>query len=247
MNKLCVISMSGGLDSSTLAMKAIEDGYTILPININYGQKNEVEQQSFRNIWKWFFTGNFSDLVLEPIEIDLTTVMKTSLETWQKLRDNGTMSSQTDMEFYTPSRNLLFTTMAAVIGEVAALATSRTELKIGLGIHKHTEYDRDYWDITPEFINKLNAVFSLNDCMDVSMYSPYANETKASIVRDAIRLKVPYLMTWTCYDPQIDQRDNGIVYKPCLKCEACIERETAGKEAGVIDINKYNLTIDQKG
>jgi 7-cyano-7-deazaguanine synthase in queuosine biosynthesis len=52
MDKLCVISMSGGLDSSTLAFKAIEDGFTILPININYGQKNAVEQHSFENIYK---------------------------------------------------------------------------------------------------------------------------------------------------------------------------------------------------
>jgi len=244
MNKLCVISMSGGLDSSTLAMKAIEDGYTILPININYGQKNEVEQQAFNNIYEWFFKRNFPDEVLEPIDVDLTAVMKTSLETWQKLRDNGTMAAQTDMEFYTPSRNLLFTTMAAVIGEVAALATGQTELKIGLGIHKHTEYDRDYWDITPAFIEKLNEVFALNDCMRVSMYAPYAEETKDKIVEDTIRLHVPYKMTWTCYDPVIDQRDNGKVYKPCLKCEACIERQTAGNKADVPDINQYSTVID---
>jgi 7-cyano-7-deazaguanine synthase len=244
MKKLCIISMSGGLDSSTLAMKAIEDGFTILPININYGQKNKVEQQAFRNIYKYFFKRNFKEDILEPINIDLTSIMKTSLDTWQSLRDNGTMASKTDMEFYTPSRNLLFTTIAAVIGEVAALATGNTEIKIGLGIHKHTQYDRDYWDITPEFVEKLNQVFALNDCMKVSMYTPYAESNKSCIVQDAIRLGVPYKMTWTCYDPIMKETPNGIKCEPCLKCEACIERQSAGELIEVHDINKYVTVID---
>jgi 7-cyano-7-deazaguanine synthase in queuosine biosynthesis len=182
--------MSGGLDSSTLAMKAIEDGFTIMPININYGQKNKVEQLAFKNIYS-FFKRNFGDQVLDPVDIDLTTVMQTSLRTWQRLRDSGIMSKETDMEFYTPSRNLLFSTIAAVIGEIASLATGMKELKIGLGIHKHTEYDRDYWDITPEFVTRLNNLLELNDCMKVEMYAPYAQVTKDMIVLDAIRLGLP--------------------------------------------------------
>jgi 7-cyano-7-deazaguanine synthase len=232
--------MSGGLDSSTLAMKALEDGFTILPININYGQKNEVEQVAFKNILE-FFKYNFSNKVLDPVDIDLTTVMNTSLNTWQKLRDNGTMSKETDMEYYTPSRNLLFSTIAAVIGEISALALELKELKIGLGIHKHTQYHRDYWDISPEFVNRLNYLLELNDCMRVSMYAPYADNTKDEIVKDAIRLGLPYEKTWTCYNPIKKISSNGIFYKPCLKCEACQERALAGEKAGLSDINIYSI------
>jgi 7-cyano-7-deazaguanine synthase len=232
--------MSGGLDSSTLAMKAIEDGFTIMPININYGQKNKVEQLAFKNIYS-FFKRNFGDQVLDPVDIDLTTVMQTSLRTWQRLRDSGIMSKETDMEFYTPSRNLLFSTIAAVIGEIASLATGMKELKIGLGIHKHTEYDRDYWDITPEFVTRLNNLLELNDCMKVEMYAPYAQVTKDMIVLDAIRLGLPYELTWTCYNPVITSTPKGIKYKPCLKCEACHERQSAGEKAEVFDINNYSI------
>jgi 7-cyano-7-deazaguanine synthase len=232
--------MSGGLDSSTLAMKAIEDNFTILPININYGQKNEVEQLAFRKIID-FFKRNFDDKILDPIDIDLTSVMDTSLKTWQYLRDSGTMSKETDMEYYTPSRNLLFSTIAAVIGEIAALALDLKELKIGLGVHKHSQYDRDYWDISPEFINRLNQLLELNDCMQVSMYAPYANNTKDEIVNDAVRLGLPYEMTWTCYNPVKKINLNGTFYKPCLKCEACKERALAGEKANVLNINRYTI------
>lgn len=46
---------------------------------------------------------------------------------------------------------------------------------------------------------------------------------------------VPYEDTWTCYDP-VEARG---IFEPCLKCEACIERQAAGDAAGVPNINDY--------
>ncbi len=234
--KICTISMSGGLDSSTLAYKAIEDGYIILPINIDYGQKNIIERQAFQNVLKEI-QSKFPNDVLDEVDIDLTKVLESSLEVYQRLRDTQEVKDATDMEFYTPSRNLLFSTLAAVIGEIAAIASGITEIKIGLGIHKHETYTRDYWDISPEFVSRLNDLFKLNDCMAVEMYAPYAKKTKDEIVRDAIRLGVPYKLTWTCYSP-ILVADS---YLPCHVCEACIERQKAGEKAGIKDINDYEV------
>ena len=31
------------------------------------------------------------------------------------------------------------------------------------------------------------------------------------------------------------------LYEPCLKCEACLERQTQGEKAGVDDINDYEI------
>lgn len=244
--KLCVISMSGGLDSTTLCMKAIEDGYTVLPINIKYGQKNAVEKIAFKKIAK-FFKRNFEDQFMDPIILDLESMLETSLGLYQKIRDSHQVKNATEMEFYTPSRNLVFSTLAAMIGEIAAIASSETEIKIGLGIHKHQEYDRDYWDITREFVNRLDYLFKLNDCVKISMYSPYVDVPKSQIVNDAIRLGVPFEDTWTCYDPQEDILNGGQFIKtfiPCLKCEACVEREQAGQQAGVKDINKYSIVYN---
>ncbi len=235
-DKLCVISMSGGLDSTTLAYRALKDGYTILPININYGQKNIVEQKAFKNVYQ-HMKDKYPNWVLDPVDIDLTTVLESSLALYQSIRDSGQVEEATEMEFYTPSRNLLFSTLAAMIGEIAAIASGITEVKIGLGIHKHTTYGRDYWDITPEFVNKLNDLLALNDCMKVSMYAPYAKVTKDQIVLDSINLGVPMELTWTCYDPQLV---NGI-YLPCHKCEACVERQTAGDKASYPHINEYEI------
>jgi 7-cyano-7-deazaguanine synthase len=179
---------------------------------------------------------------MTPIKINLNSILESTFSLYANQRDQGVVEDQTGFEFYTPSRNLLFSTIAAVVGEVAAISKNIKEIKIGLGIHKHSDniYSKgDYWDITPEFANRLNKVFELNDCVSVSLYSPYADQTKEAIVRDAITLGVPYKLTWTCYDPvQVDNE-----YRPCLKCEACLEREQAGERAGILDINDYVVSI----
>ena len=244
MSKICIVSMSGGLDSTTLAAKALNDGYTILPVNFNYGQKNIIETQAFKNIYK-FFQDKYPGKILPVVEVDLSSILDSSLKLYQTIRDSGTVAAKTDMEFYTPSRNMVFTTISAMLGEIAAFAGEYTSIEIGLGVHKHTIYDRDYWDISPEFVHRMNEVFKLNDCLDVKMYAPYANTTKSDIVKDAIKFELPYNQTWTCYDPETEDIGQGITkYSPCGKCEACIERQKAGDDAGVNDINDYSILVN---
>ena len=50
MKKLAIISLSGGLDSSTLALKALEEGYDIFTLGFKYGQKNSPELLARQNV-----------------------------------------------------------------------------------------------------------------------------------------------------------------------------------------------------
>lgn len=246
MKKLCVISMSGGLDSTTLALKAIEDGYTILPINVKYGQKNNIELEAFKKLVA-YFQKNYGDQFMDPIILNLEGMLKTSLDLYKKIRDNKQVEETTGLEFYTPSRNLVFSTLASMVGEIAAIADGLTSVKIGLGIHKHSDiYPRDYWDITPEFVSRLNHLMALNDNISIEMYAPYADQFKSEIVKDGIRLNIPYSNTWTCYEPIETKVDKTIYeYTPCLKCEACLERQSAGDLAGYPDINNYSIHLNK--
>jgi len=239
MKTLCVVSMSGGLDSTTLAFKALSEGYDILPININYGQKNIVEMKAFQNIINFLNESQYQNNVLDPIVLDASEFIKPVIEHWQKQRDEGTIKKSTDMEFYTPSRNLFFMSVASMIGEIIAL-DKYDAIKVGLGIHKHQTYSRDYWDITPQFAKTFDALLSLNDCANIEIYAPYVNKYKSAIVSDAVgSLNVPWEYTWTCYNPIIEND----VARPCGICEACVERQQAGENAGVSNINSYSIVI----
>ena len=244
MKRLVVVSMSGGLDSTTLCAKALSEGNTVLPVNFSYGQKNICEIIAQNNLHD-YFKSIYGDKILETVNIDLTSSIKNSIQTWQERRDDGSLEAKTELGYYMPSRNLVFMAISAVIGEIIALDSNIEHISLGLGIHKHSDiYARDYWDISPEFAKRLTHLLELNDVVKVDVYAPYADVYKKGIIEDTIRLKVPYDMTWTCYNPIRDLESEDIKYVPCLECEACKEREI--QAIGTLlegKINQYCLTI----
>jgi 7-cyano-7-deazaguanine synthase len=245
--------MSGGLDSTTLAFKALSEGFDILPVNINYGQKNIVELKAFQNIMDYLKNQPlYKNSVLDPIILDAESFLKPVISNWQKQRDTGKIKENTQMEFYTPSRNLLFTAIASMVGEIIAL-NKYTNIKVGIGIHKHKTYDRNYWDITPQFAKTFDALLALNDCAEIEIFAPYVNKFKSEIVKDVLKMNVPWKLTWTCYDPIItklkdiepDSSSKHFKATPCLKCEACKERQESGRVNDFLNINNYELFLTE--
>jgi len=154
--KLAIISMSGGLDSATLCAEALYQGYDVFVVNFNYNQKNFVEMKAFENLVKYFQEEYISNgKIIGVKKLNLKPLFDEFLNVWAELRDNGKIEKESHHQFYTPSRNLLFSVISAVIGEIIALVNDYNEVNIGLGIHKHSEEaygkHRDYWDITPKF------------------------------------------------------------------------------------------------
>jgi len=244
MKKLAIISMSGGLDSATLCAEALQQGYDVFVINFNYNQKNSVEMKAFKGLIDYFQNDYISNgKIIGVKKLNLKPLFDEFLNVWAELRDNGKITNEAHHQFYTPSRNLLFSVISAVIGEVIALSNDYKEVNVGIGIHKHSEdaygEHKDYWDITPEFAKRLQELFKLNNVKNIKIFAPFVDKTKSDVVRRALELKVPYLSTWTCYNPNIKEN----IATPCLKCEACIERELAGEKVGIKDINKYSIKI----
>ena len=247
--ELCCLAMSGGLDSSTLLAKALSEGKTCLPINYNYGQVNVVEMHAQKNVWN-HYKKIYSKQLLDTLVIDFTSTVGEVISTFRKNIENGHAEESTEMKYYMPSRNLLFMSMAAVVGEIIANDQSYNRLSLGLGIHQHSDiYAKDYWDISPKFASKLADLLDLNDNIDVSIYAPYKDGYKSEIVNDCLLLKVPYKKTWTCYNPHLNNTTgdpvHGIIeeYVPCLECEACLERSSQAEIAGVADINEYCVIV----
>lgn len=250
MAKLCIVSHSGGLDSSTLMAKALAEGMIVQPITFNYGQTNIIESIAQERVWK-IYKDRYKDNLRQTIELDIGKLLGSIKEQYQAIRDSGAVEDKTELEYYTPFRNLVFSSLAAMVGEIIILTEDLSALYVGIGVHKHSSdsYKKDYWDITPAFVEKLNEVMKLNDGIKCRVYAPYAEDFKEAIIRDAIDLDVPYKDTWTCYNPKITGVDfseessekSYTLYEPCLKCEACLERQTQGEKAGVDDINDYEI------
>lgn len=244
MKKLCVVNSSGGLDSTTLLARALSEGYVVLPVTYIYGQKNIIENTAQKAVIN-HYKKRYPETLMDTVTIDFTQAIGASIDTFKKNRDNGETKEKTKMEYYMPSRNLLFLATSAVIGEILSLDEDYSELYLGLGIHKHSEiYKRDYWDISPSFAEKFQQLVTLNDNVKVQVYSPYADKYKSEIVKDSVELGVPIHLTWTCYNP-VSTDDK--TFRPCLTCEACLERSTQAFEYDhqvEAFINNYSVTLE---
>ena len=242
--ELVIISMSGGLDSDTLCAEALYQGKDVFILNFKYGQKNWVEKFAFEQLKQHFEQRtDLSGHIIGHRDLDLVNIFDDFIKLWTDMRDTGKMKEKSDHTYYTPARNLLFAVISTVVGEIIALARDYETVNIGLGIHQHSVAaygeHKDYWDITPEFANRLQHLLALDNVKNIELFAPFADSFKRDIVRRAIKLDVPWTKTWTCYNPQ---NEHGY-WIPCEKCEACIERQIAGNEAGVPDINNYRIKI----
>ena len=53
MNKQAVLSLSGGMDSSTLLLHLLANGYEVTALSFDYGQKHNVELQRAKELVKY--------------------------------------------------------------------------------------------------------------------------------------------------------------------------------------------------
>ncbi|MGB6329509.1 MAG: 7-cyano-7-deazaguanine synthase [Halarcobacter sp.] len=237
--KLAVVSHSGGLDSTTLMGYMLEDGFTVLPLNINYGQENVIEMKAQNNVIEYYKKRYGEEKVLNTLKLDLTPIVNPIQDMIENFRQNGFKNKELDeaeLNQYFPNRNMLFSSIAAVFAETLAYINKLTETTICIGIHKHTTY-KPYWDITGDFAKAVQNVVSLNDAMKVNVSTPFVEWTKSDVVKYMIEKKIPYELTWTCYEPK---EENGY-YIPCKKCHACVERENAGTKNNLQNINDYRI------
>ncbi|MBU0720228.1 7-cyano-7-deazaguanine synthase [bacterium] len=238
MKKIAVISHSGGLDSTTLLAYKLDQGYHVLPINVNYGQRNVVEMVCQKNIID-YYKKKYPNQLQDTTVIDLSSTFKSFEEKVEDFRNNGFNNKNLEeLNFYFPNRNMLFFALAGVFGEVYALAEDLERVELCLGIHKHTTY-KEYWDIKPEFANAMKIVFGLNDAITVEVDAPFVDFTKEKIIETTKNLNVPYKLTWTCYEPQEKEQN---LFVPCNKCDACIERQEFAVNT-IPDINEYFVEI----
>jgi len=101
--------MMGGLDSATLTAEALNQGKDVFVINYNYNQKNAVEQIAFKNLIDHFKSRkDLKGKIIGVKTINLTSLFDEFLDIWGSMRDTGKMKEVSNHEFYTPSRNLLF-------------------------------------------------------------------------------------------------------------------------------------------
>lgn len=212
-----VVLLSGGVDSSTLLAYArsrisVQD---LRALTFRYGQKHsrEVEMAQWQAAWAGVTEHRVVDVPqLGELTRGGSALTDEAIEV--PALDSLSEQEKTQPPTYVPNRNMMLLSMAAAYAESSGAST------IYYGAQAQDEYG--YWDCTAEFLDRMNAVLSLNRRDAVRVEAPFMSWRKAEIVRLGFELGVDYDHTWTCYR-------GGAT--PCLDCPSCVERERAFTEA----------------
>ena len=222
MSKKIIVLMSGGLDSAVCAAKAIEEAgaNNVTAMNAYYGQKHKKEIICAREL-----AGHYG---IDYLEINLSEIFRQSdsslleasgNEIKQRSYEESTAQEKL-IDTYVPFRNGLLISAAAAVG----LSIGADE--IWYGAHADDMAGAAYPDCSVPFVKAMDRALREGTKDSIRVRAPFVKMTKAGVVKEGWRLRVPFKKTWSCYE-------GG--EKPCGKCGTCIDRARAFKENNLID------------
>jgi 7-cyano-7-deazaguanine synthase len=221
MKAVCLLS--GGMDSSTLAYVAKSRGYDILALHLNYGQRTERKELACaRKIAELLNAKEFIEIYLDyfvKFGASSLTDKKIAVETYDSRRVHMPNT-------YVPFRN------ANLLSIATSFAEARAADAIFIGVQS-LDYS-GYPDCRPKFIEAFQKVIDLGtkNATKIMLFSPFISMTKADILKEGLKLGVPYEHTWSCYRNE---------EKACGTCGSCHFRKEAFAVIGWQDPIKYEV------
>jgi len=236
-----VVSLSGGLDSTVLLHLMVRyfGADKVDAVSFNYSQRHDVELYQAKR------TTELLGVRHKIIDISFLGKMASSVSAMVK----GDVATPTMEDVlgdpqpttYMPNRNMILASLTAAYAEIAGANT------IALGIQRIDSYS--YWDTTPEFFEAIENVLTLNRKNPIGFIAPFIEMSKTEEILLGMELGVDFAMTWTCYDPIVEEAESTwqrepaggrnevkhYRYIPCGKCPSCKERAAAFTKAGIED------------
>ena len=227
MSQRVVVLLSGGLDSTTVLAAALSDGFDVIALTIDYGQKHRREIQAAKSI-----VDHFNVREHRLVRLDLTSIGGSALTDQSisipKKREEEEIGSGIPAT-YVPARNTIFLSYALGLAE----ATGSAAIYIAANAIDYSGYP----DCRPEFYEAFREVARLGtkrgvEGDNIEIRTPLISMSKADIVQLGQRLGVPWRLTWSCYE-------GGA--KACGVCDSCQLRLKGFREAGIHDPVPYEL------
>ncbi len=222
-----IVLVSGGMDSLVCAGIAAKEGHELLFLHMDYGQKtSRRERKSFDDI---------SDFYQVPVKhqkvIDMNFLRQiggSSLTDESISVKDYTGDSDIIPDSYVPFRNTIILSLAVSWAEVM----SATTLYIGA----NHEDSPGYPDCRPAYYEALNKLIREGtNATDIHVLTPVIHMKKKEIVIKGQELKVPFHLSWSCYQNTTEA---------CGMCDSCALRLRGFREAGITDpINYRDLKV----
>ncbi|HEX6605035.1 MAG TPA: 7-cyano-7-deazaguanine synthase QueC [Sphingomicrobium sp.] len=219
--KKAVVLLSGGLDSMVCAALAREQGFRVVALTVDYGQRHRVELDSARAI----AAGLADEHIVLPL--DLRAFGGSALTGDIDVPKDG--AGEGIPVTYVPARNTIFLSLALGLAE----ARGGRDIFIGVNALDYSGYP----DCRPEFVEEFERLANVATKAGVegerfTIHAPLLGMTKSDIAREAERLGLDAALSHSCYDPLPDGTH-------CGECDACRLRAKGFADAGIDDPTSY--------
>ncbi len=226
-NRNAVVLLSGGVDSSTAAAVARNEGYQPHALTFHYGQRHEREIEAAKKVAASL---RVQDHLI--IDFNLRAIGSSALTDQIEVPKGRSPEEITHgiPITYVPARNTIFLSFALALAE----KIKAEDIFFGANQLDYSGYP----DCREEYIRAFEQMANLatkagvEGKSRVKIHTPLIQMTKAEIIKKGLELGLDYSLTWSCYAPIPE----GLA---CGLCDSCQLRLKGFKEAGFKDPVRY--------
>lgn len=266
--KQAVLSLSGGMDSSTLLLHLLANDYQVTALSFDYGQKHKVELERAVELVKYInskadetkYKSETSEVIMhhfpkikhQVIKLDgLSQLLNSSLVEGGSEVPEGHYADENMKDTVVPNRNKIFSSIIQAVA-LSIADKNNTECSIAMGIHAgdHAIYP----DCRQDFRDADFDAFIIGNwgAENVNMFTPYIDGDKFDILTDGVKccdylgldFDEVYKRTNTSYKPifiynKNKNHDNVGKWYSDYKSASSVERVEAFIKLGRPDPCKY--------
>ena len=183
MAKHVVVSLSGGMDSSTLLLRCLKEYDTVTALSFDYGQKHRVELERAQSLVD-YINETYSPIRYRQIQLNgLADLLNSALVTGGDDVPEGHYAEENMKATVVPNRNKIFASITQAVALSIADETNE-QCDIAMGIHAgdHAIYP----DCRQEFRDADDAAFRVGNwgSEKVGYFTPYLEGDKFTILQD---------------------------------------------------------------
>jgi len=181
--KQAVLSLSGGMDSSTVLLYLLANNYEVTAVSFNYGQKHNIELERAQQLVDYLKENGYPVKYQEITLFGLVDLLNSNLVQGGEEVPEGHYEEDNMKDTVVPNRNKMF---SSIIQAVALSIANEKDCNVDIAMGIHSGDHAIYPDCRQEFRDADYIAFKEGnwDADKVSYITPYLYGDKFTILKD---------------------------------------------------------------